>query len=134
MQALWSFSCARLDRGRSSWADNQANNNGNNTGDQIYTTSLTVNPPAASTAPPRITEARINKKQLIVTGENFDFGATLLMNEEKVKKTFNDELTPTTVLVARKAGKNISPGQTVILQVKNLDGTTSANFSFTRPQ
>jgi hypothetical protein len=113
---------------------NQANNNGNNTGDQIYTTTLTVNPPAVLSGPPRITEVRVNKKQLIVTGENFDFGALLFMDEAKVKKTFNDEVTPTTTLVARKAGKTISPGQTIVLQVRNLDGTTSENFTFTRPE
>jgi hypothetical protein len=114
-------------------AGNQANGDGSNGGDQIYTTNLTVNPPAASAGPPRITDARINKKQLIITGENFDFGAVLLMDGAKVKKTFNDELTPTIILVARKAGNQIAPGQQVVLQVRNLDGTLSEPFTFTRP-
>jgi hypothetical protein len=114
-------------------AGNQANGDGSTGGDQIYTTNLTVQPPAASTGPPRILEARINKKQLIIMGENFDFGAVLLMDEVRVKKTFNDEITPTTVLVARKAGKQIAPGQEVILQVRNLDGTLSETFPFRRP-
>ena len=115
-------------------AGNQANNDGNNSGDQIYTTSLTVNPPAVSSGPPRITDVRINKKQLIVTGENFDLGAVLLMDGAKVKKTGNDEITPSTVIIARKAGNQISPGQEVVLQVKNLDGTLSESFPFRRPQ
>jgi hypothetical protein len=115
-------------------AGNQANNDSSNSGDQIYRITLTVNPPAVLSGPPRITSARVNKKQLIITGENFDMGALLFMDEGKVKKTFNDEVTPTTTLVAGKAGKSISPGQTVVLQVRNLDGTTSENFTFTRPQ
>jgi hypothetical protein len=114
-------------------AGNQANNNGSTAGDQIYTTSLTMNPPATSSGPPRITNAVVNKKQLIITGENFDIGATLLMDGVKVKKTGNDEANPTTVIIARKAGNQIAPGQPVILQVRNLDGTLSENFPFMRP-
>jgi hypothetical protein len=115
-------------------AGNQANNNGGNNGDQIYTTSVTVNAPSTNTGPPRITDARVNKKQLIITGENFDIGATLLMDDTKVKKTGNDETNPTTVIIARKAGNQIAPGQLVMLQVRNLDGTLSEIFPFMRPQ
>lgn len=113
---------------------NQANNNGGSNGDQIYTTSLTVNPPSTNTGPPHITDARVNKKQLIVIGENFDIGATLIMDEAKVKKTGNDETNPTTVIIARKAGNQIAPGQLVMLQVRNLDGTLSEIFPFRRPE
>jgi Reeler domain len=114
-------------------AGNQANNNGNETGDQIYATSVSI--PAASviTGAPLITGADVMKKQLLVTGENFAFEAQLLMDGAKQKKTFNDEVNPNTLLVARKAGKFIAPGQTVVLQVKNPDGTLSNEFSFTRP-
>lgn len=113
-------------------AGNQANSDGTTGGDQIYTTNVTVNPPAASSGPPRITEVRINKKQLIIMGENFDFGAVLLMDGVRVKKTFNDEIAPTTILVARKAGKQIAVGQEVMLQVRNLDDTLSEVFPFKR--
>ncbi len=115
-------------------AGNQANNNGNNTGDQIYTTTLTVNPPATSSGPPSITGAVLQGKQLIVTGTNFDLGALLLLDGVRVKKTGNDEINPTTTLVARKGRNLIVPGQMVVLQVKNLDETLSEPFSFTRPQ
>jgi hypothetical protein len=115
-------------------AGNQANNDSSNSGDQIYRITLTVNPPVVSSGPPRITSARVNKKQLIVTGENFDIGAVLLMDGARVKKTGNDEITPTTDLIAKKAGNQISPGQEVVLQVRNLDGTLSENFAFRRPQ
>jgi hypothetical protein len=114
-------------------AGNQANNSGTETGDQIYTTSANVRVASAITGAPLITGAAVMKKQLLVTGDNFDFEAQLLMDGAKQKKTFNDEVNPRTLLVARKSGKQIEPGQTVVLQVKNPDGTLSNEFSFTRP-
>ena len=71
--------------------------------------------------------------QKLVLGENFDSGPILLMDGEKQKKTFPDETNPTSLLVARKSGKKITPGQTVTLQVRNSDGQTSNEFPFTRP-
>jgi Reeler domain len=114
-------------------AGNQANNNGNETGDQIYATSVSVPVATAINGAPVITGAEVVKKQLRVSGDNFAFEAQLLMDGSKQKKTFNDDVTPNTLLVARKAGKFIAPGQTVVLQVKNPDGTLSNEFSFTRP-
>jgi hypothetical protein len=112
-------------------AGNQANNDGTNSGDQIYTATANVNPPSAGT--PEITSAEVKGKKLIVNGVNFDFGATVLLDGRKQKKTANDEGAPSTMLVAKKSGKTIERGATVILEVRNLDGTTSAPFSFTRP-
>jgi hypothetical protein len=55
------------------------------------------------------------------------------MDGEKQKKTFNDDVSPSTMLVAMKSGKNkISVGQTVRLQVRNPDNTLSPEFLFTR--
>lgn len=109
-------------------AGNQANNDGNNTGDQIYTaTAYTFS------GPPEIDSARVNRKKLILAGSNFGGGATLFMDGDRVKKVFNDEENPTTVIIARKAGKLIAPGQTVLLKVVNPGGTESNEFSFTRP-
>lgn len=81
---------------------------------------------------PLIVSAVINGKKLIVSGFNFDDGTVVLMDGEK-QKTRNDEETPVTRLIAKKAGKFISPGQTVTLQVRKSDGTLSVGFSFTRP-
>jgi ferredoxin-NADP reductase len=47
--------------------------------------------------------------------------------------TLPDEMNPTSLLVARKSGKKITPGQTVTLQVRNPDSQLSNEFSFTRP-
>jgi len=82
---------------------------------------------------PRIINASVSGKKLFLSGENFGIGAELLMNGKKQKKTYNDEVHPTTLLIGKKSGKLIDPGQTVILQVRNLDGTLSAEFSYTRP-
>ena len=92
---------------------------------------------------PVITDAQVQGKQLLVSGQNFGGGALLFMCDtcavpttdgSKVKKTFNDETTPATLMVARKAGKTIAHGQTVNLQVKNPDGSVSNTYTFTRPQ
>lgn len=110
-------------------AGNQANNDGTSFNDQIYTTLKAV-----LTGPPTITSAEVKGKKLIVTGENFDIGAELRMNGSKQKKTSNDSSSLTTRLTAAKSGKRIEPGQAVMLQVINPDGTQSAEFLFTRPQ
>lgn len=114
-------------------AGNQANGDGTNNGDQIYITSVTVNPLSATTGPPSILNASVSGKRLIVLGDNFDIGATLLVNSNRVKKVSNDEDNPRTILVARKAGRDIERGQTVELQVRNADDTLSEPFLFTRP-
>lgn len=83
--------------------------------------------------PPQIFNASVREKKLFVSGVNFGIGAELLMNGKKQKKTYNDETDPTTILVGKKCGKLIEPGQTVTLQVRNPDGILSAEFSYTRP-
>jgi hypothetical protein len=123
-------------------AGNQANQSGSEIGDRIYITNVTVNPAGVQpTGPPRIISAEVSGKKLIVTGENFGDGATLYMCNDcenpasdgnKVKKVSNDSESPNTILKAKKAGKDIARGQTVILQVKNPDDTLSDPFSFTR--
>jgi hypothetical protein len=113
-------------------AGNQGNNNGVNTGDQIYTATVTINPPSQGT--PTIDSAAVNGKKLVVTGSKFDVGAALLLDGKKQKKVVNDETNPSTILTAKKAGNTIPRGATVMLQVRNLDGTLSAPFSFTRPE
>ncbi|MEK6302163.1 MAG: alpha/beta hydrolase [Acidobacteriota bacterium] len=79
-----------------------------------------------------ITAASVSGKKLFVYGENFGGGAVILLDGKK-QKTANDDQNPTTVLIGKKAGKTISHGQTVTLQVRNPDGRLSEAFSFTRP-
>jgi hypothetical protein len=66
------------------------------------------------------------RKKLIVTGANLESPTEIYVDGEKQKKTANDDQSPSTTVVARKAGRFIAPGQTVIIQVKNANtGETS---------
>lgn len=89
--------------------------------------------PGGPSLGPKITGASISRKKLFVTGENFDLGAEIILNDKKENKVSNDLQNPSTLLVARKAGKKIAVGDTVRLQVRNPNGTQSEVFSFTRP-
>jgi hypothetical protein len=79
-----------------------------------------------------ITRAEVAGKKLLVYGSNFADGAKLYLSGEK-QHTRNDEANPSTELIAKKAGKKIDRGETVILTVRNPDGLQSAAFTFTRP-
>jgi hypothetical protein len=131
-QASWTFSwtAPSSDIGSVVFyaAGNQANNDGNSTGDQIYTTTAIV-----LSGPPEIDGASVRGKKLIIIGKNFADGATLFMDGSRVKKASNDSDNPTTLFTAKKAGKDIAPGQTVSLQIVNPDQSASNTFSFTRP-
>jgi photosystem II stability/assembly factor-like uncharacterized protein len=81
---------------------------------------------------PQIISASVEGKALIVLGKFFDAGARILVDEER-QKTANDSLSPRTQLIAKKAGKNISRGQTVVLKVANSSGQVSDAFTYTRP-
>jgi hypothetical protein len=77
---------------------------------------------------PRIILASVAGKKLFITGENFHDGAVILLNGEE-QKSRNNEQYPGTNLIGKRAGKNIKPGDRV--QVRNPDGTLSAEFIFT---
>ncbi len=81
---------------------------------------------------PEIIEASVQGKRLTITGKNFDDGARVLINGQQ-QKTSNDTAQPSSILTAKKAGKKIAPGQTVVLQVRNSDGRLSPEFGYTRP-
>jgi len=77
---------------------------------------------------PKISAASRSGKQLIINGEKFLEGAQIFMNGEKQKKVFVDEENPSMMIVARKAGKFVKPGD--LLQVKNPDGRVSNEFVY----
>jgi hypothetical protein len=78
---------------------------------------------------PRIIEARLKGKKLIVTGESFAPGAAIFVNGEK-QKTKNDSDNPTTVLIAKKAGKKMPDDALVSIEVQNTTGSSSTPFGF----
>ncbi|MEN3334800.1 MAG: hypothetical protein V7641_4165 [Blastocatellia bacterium] len=80
---------------------------------------------------PRIASVALSGKHLLVVGENFDQGATVLINGEQ-QKTENDAANTATRLIGKKAAKRIPQGQAVKVQVRNSDGTLSNEFTFTR--
>jgi hypothetical protein len=110
-------------------AGSQANNNNSRNGDQIYTAAHVI-----LSGPPEIVNVRIEGKKLILEGENFDVGGQVFMDGVRQKKTGNfDAFSLARVLIAKKTGKKIEPGQTVQLQVRNPDGMLSNTYLFMRP-
>ena len=77
-------------------------------------------------------DAAVSGKKLSVFGENFSDGAVIVLNGE-AQKTSNEPGSPTSVLIAKKSGKRIGRGQTVIIQVRNSDGALAEAFNFIRP-
>jgi photosystem II stability/assembly factor-like uncharacterized protein len=80
---------------------------------------------------PRISNATVSGKKLIVEGEGFKEGA-LIMLAGVDQKTANDSQLPSTRLIGKKAGKRVKPGSEVMIRVKNPDGATSDQFLFKR--
>jgi Beta-propeller repeat len=83
---------------------------------------------------PRIDSVQVVDKSLFIYGENFDFGAKILIDGKKAP-TENDVNEPATTLFSNAARKRIINGEadTVTLQVRNSDGKLSNEFIFTRP-
>lgn len=80
-------------------------------------------------AAPTIASAGLSGRKLIVTGENFDDGAEILVNGVR-RKTSNGAESPATTLISKKAGMGMELGQIVKLQVQNSDGQLSGELSF----
>jgi hypothetical protein len=81
---------------------------------------------------PMIISASAKGKKLFISGLNFGEGAVLLLNGDK-QKARNDDASPSILLIAKKAARDIAPGDTVKLQVRNAAGQLSGEFTFTRP-
>jgi hypothetical protein len=83
---------------------------------------------------PHIDSIQLVDKNLFIYGENFDFGAKILIDGKKAP-TENDVTEPSTTLFSKAARKRILNGEadTVTLQVRNSDGTLSNEVTFTRP-
>lgn len=94
----------------------------------IAVVTVTVQP----TARPAITGITIGGKNLLVSGVNFDAGAIIVINGIG-QSTKHDAQNPTGLLIGKKLVKFLTPGQSSRIQVRNSDGTLSAEFPFTRP-
>jgi hypothetical protein len=76
-----------------------------------------------------VAEVTVSGKKLMVTGENFDRAAVILVNGAAQSTKPDGE----NRLLAKKGAKKIKSGNTVQVQVRNPDGLYSENFSYTRP-
>jgi photosystem II stability/assembly factor-like uncharacterized protein len=88
--------------------------------------------PSQGVAAPKVVDAAISGKKLIVFGENFSDGAVIMLNSE-AQKSSNEPGNPTAVLIGKKSGKRIGRDQSATIQVRNSDGALSEAFSFIRP-
>ena len=82
-----------------------------------------------SDSAPKVLNASVKGKKLIVTGENFGPDAVIFINGEK-QKTKNDSDSPATMLIAKKAGKKIPKDAVVSIQVHNSGNVSSEAFGF----
>jgi uncharacterized cupin superfamily protein len=81
---------------------------------------------------PRILSARVKGRKLILTGENFAEGAVVLIDGEP-QRTRNDEESPSTTLIAKKAGNYIPDNGAVTIQVQSGNSLTQ-KFPFFKGQ
>jgi serine protease len=81
---------------------------------------------------PQIVDVNIEGKNLLIRGTNFDAGSLIFMNGMK-QKPRSDVENPATILIGKKLGKRINPGQIVRLQVRDSDGALSPEIEFVRP-
>jgi hypothetical protein len=81
---------------------------------------------------PSIQNVFVQGKKLFVLGQNFDVGATILVNGSPINKVINDPDNLTTILIAKKAGRDIAPGTSVTVQVHNVNGLLSQEYVFVR--
>jgi hypothetical protein len=81
---------------------------------------------------PRILSVRVKGKKLILIGANFTDGAVILVNGEP-QNTRNDPESPTTTLIAKKAGNVIPDGAAVVIQVQNENSVTDKVPFFNGP-
>ncbi|MFY9610269.1 MAG: hypothetical protein WAU45_16850 [Blastocatellia bacterium] len=86
-----------------------------NTGSTVFAST------SQSDDAPQILNARVKGKKLIVTGQNFAEGSVILV-DGKPQKTRRDSSSPSTMLIAKKAGKKIANNAVVNLQVQSAGG------------
>jgi hypothetical protein len=86
---------------------------------------------SSSSVVPTITTVWIEGKALFVNGNDFQQGAKVELNGEDQKTANLEDFSHQ--LKCKKAGKWIPAGSTVMIVVRNPDGTRSEPFSYTRP-
>ncbi|HEU4388704.1 MAG TPA: choice-of-anchor V domain-containing protein [Blastocatellia bacterium] len=98
---------------------------------EIRSGRFTISDGVGTPSGPTISSASIDGKALFVNGDGFQMEAKVFVDGEKQKTANLDDFSHQ--LKCKKAGKFIAAGATVMLVVKNPDGTESPPFSYTRP-
>ena len=80
---------------------------------------------------PAISTIVTKKKDLIITGQNFDKDSLILLDGKKQKTAFNDQ--NPSVLIGKKVAKKIGSGQTVKIQIRSSDNIVTGESSYTKP-
>jgi hypothetical protein len=101
----------------------------NKVGQTVIAKAPSAQPRAMSGEAPIIVTARLKGRRLLVTGDNFDNGAVILV-DGVTQGTINDFASPATTLISTKAGKRIELGRIVKLQVQNSEGQLSDELPF----
>ena len=83
-------------------------------------------------APPVISAVSIRGNKLFVHGEGFDEGAVISIDGVPVR-TKNESANSATILLTREALALLLPGRSVIIRVRNRDGSESQGFAFRVP-
>jgi hypothetical protein len=89
--------------------------------------TFTVNQDGAAALPLITSTIRVGKK-LFIYGINFDIGSVILLNGDP-QTTKNDSDNPTTVLIGKKTGKRVQPGDK--LRVQKSSGALSPEYTYT---
>jgi len=99
--------------------------------DDASGTIYKLTPSPGTATPPVVIAVSIDRKNLVITGQNFDPGSLVLVNGTDWR-TLHDDQNPGS-LVAKKAAKRIVSGQRVVVQVRNSNGLLSPEFAYVRP-
>ena len=81
---------------------------------------------------PTIVSVSVKKKDLIISGENFDPNARVYVNGQQQLVTTKGN--PPRKLIALRASRLVASGETAIVVVENSDGTLSKEFLFSRSE
>jgi len=80
---------------------------------------------------PYIREVSMKGKKLVVIGCRFLPDSVIMINGVEQRTSYMDDQ-EMPALMAKKAGRGISPGETVYIQVKNSSGMMSQAYAFTK--
>jgi len=98
---------------------------------EVISAAFTITGTGGGPPSPEILGASVSGKKLFVNGNNFQMGA--VVEKDGIEQNTKNDDDFSHLLICKKGGKKIKPGQVVMLTVKNPDGTLSNAFSYKQP-